>query len=184
MRDEEKTYIEKARENEKNARIALVHHRNRVPKLYESAGDNWIQEVKSTLKKISPSQKKRFLTFAKQDYNHALNEYGHKLNKEDLLYSERQQIFESTKNVRKKLNKLEETLNSLLPNSDSNNYSKKSYYPAIISVLSFLFALFFISSNLTGFAISNTRGNDSNILGLCFFVCGLVFTFIYFKNKK
>ncbi len=54
---------------------------------------------------------------------------------------------------------------------------------AILSVSTLLLALFFVSSNLTGFAVLGINHDNLNILSSCIFLCGLIFTFIYLKNK-
>jgi len=61
---------------------------------------------------------------------------------------------------------------------------KPNYPAAILGIASFVFALFFISTNLTGYATSLVSVNDSKWLGFCFFACGLVFTFVFLNNKK
>lgn len=55
---------------------------------------------------------------------------------------------------------------------------------AILSIASFLLALFFVSTNLTGYATSIASVSDSKWLGFCFFACGLVFTFVFLNSKK
>jgi hypothetical protein len=55
---------------------------------------------------------------------------------------------------------------------------------AILSITSLLAALGFVSMSLTGNAVGGLGQSDSRWMGLCFFICGLVFSFIYLKNKK
>ena len=59
-------------------------------------------------------------------------------------------------------------------------------YPvlAFLAVGSFIGALFFISFSLTGSAIMESTRDDFNLMGLGLFILGLVFTFVYFRNKK
>lgn len=54
---------------------------------------------------------------------------------------------------------------------------------SIMSIVSLLASLFFVSSNLTGFAVSNFTTNDLQWAGLCFFACGLVFVFLFLRKK-
>lgn len=81
--------------------------------------------------------------------------------------------------------------------SEKNKNKKKLFEPgfwdrtlkpntpwAILSIASFVFALFFVSANLTGYAISAFNSNDCRWLGFLFFACGLVFTFVFLNNKK
>lgn len=57
--------------------------------------------------------------------------------------------------------------------------------PALISITGLLGALFFISVNLTGNAVSaGINGGDARVVGLLLFVCGLIFAFIHFKGKQ
>lgn len=65
-----------------------------------------------------------------------------------------------------------------------DNISRARYPKAILSIASFVFALFFISTNLTGYATSLVSVNDSKWLGFCFFACGLIFAFIFLNSKK
>jgi tetratricopeptide (TPR) repeat protein len=55
---------------------------------------------------------------------------------------------------------------------------------SIMSIATLLASLFFVSSDLTGFAISNISQDTSLWIGFCFFVCGLVFAFLFLKNKR
>lgn len=61
---------------------------------------------------------------------------------------------------------------------------KPNYPWAILSIASFMFALFFISANLTGYATSVINVNDSKWMGFCFFACGLIFTYVFLNSKK
>lgn len=56
----------------------------------------------------------------------------------------------------------------------------------IVSIISFLGALFFISFNLTGNSIGNLSNENLSLywIGIGLFVLGLVFAFMFFKNKK
>lgn len=47
-----------------------------------------------------------------------------------------------------------------------------------------ILSLFFVSSNLTGYVISNISLESSRLIGICFFVCGLIFTFLFLRKKK
>lgn len=53
-----------------------------------------------------------------------------------------------------------------------------------IAFSTLLISIFFIYSNLTGFAIANSFSNYFRWIGFCFFVCGLIFTFIFLRIKN
>jgi hypothetical protein len=55
--------------------------------------------------------------------------------------------------------------------------------PAFLAIASLLASLVFVSSSLTGNVITQISQNDSRWMGLCFFLCGLVFSFIYLRKK-
>jgi len=55
---------------------------------------------------------------------------------------------------------------------------------AILSIGSFVMALFFISYSLTGYAIGGLTHENSRWISTSLFILGLVFAFFYFKNKK
>lgn len=67
---------------------------------------------------------------------------------------------------------------------DSKFTLKKGYAFAILSIASLLAALGFVSLSLTGNAIGGLPQENSKWVGLCFFICGLVFSFIYLKGRK
>ena len=54
----------------------------------------------------------------------------------------------------------------------------------VLSIASFVVALFFISFNLTGYSIGGLTQNSSTLISSGLFVLGLVFAFFHFKNKK
>ncbi len=69
-------------------------------------------------------------------------------------------------------------------NQPYGGYWGKSY--AFLSIIFLFGALFLASANLTGYAVLGTNGNPSRLWGVCFFICGLMFTFLYLKvqNRK
>lgn len=54
---------------------------------------------------------------------------------------------------------------------------------SIMAIVTLLTSLFFISADLTGHVISNPLTNDMKWVGLCFFICGLIFTLISIRGK-
>jgi hypothetical protein len=61
--------------------------------------------------------------------------------------------------------------------------SGHGYSFAVLSIVSLLAALGFVSISLTGNIIAGLEQNSSRWVGLCLFVCGLVFSFLYLKKK-
>jgi hypothetical protein len=61
--------------------------------------------------------------------------------------------------------------------------SPRNYLLAVLGIASLLAALGFVSLSLTGNTIGGLEGNNSRFIGLCLFVCGLIFSFIYLKKK-
>ncbi len=55
---------------------------------------------------------------------------------------------------------------------------------AILSALSLLGALFFVSVNLTGNSIGAVNQNNSSWIGFCFFACGLILALVHFNRKE
>jgi hypothetical protein len=55
---------------------------------------------------------------------------------------------------------------------------------AVLSIASLLVALGFVSLSLTGNVVGGLDTINSRWVGLCFFICGLVFSFIYLRAKK
>jgi len=62
------------------------------------------------------------------------------------------------------------------------NRFKKSFL-VTLSIASFLSALFFLSVNFTGAVVGSTQ-YDFSILGILFFVLGLVFIFVYARHNR
>ncbi len=53
----------------------------------------------------------------------------------------------------------------------------------ILSISFLAFALLFVSSTFTGNVIGGLSTNNSRLVGICLFACGLIFTFIYLRRK-
>ncbi|MCK9568304.1 hypothetical protein M0R72_05125 [Candidatus Pacearchaeota archaeon] len=126
---------------------------------YESAGDKWVETE----------------NFIKAEGNYRNAEiYGYTHDKE------------SADRVKDKINRIRFKRKYFLPN-DPIDAPKKSKLEkklwSIMSIITLLTSLFFVSSNLTGFAVSNFTTGDLQWAGLCFFVCGLVFAFLFLKKK-
>ncbi len=63
------------------------------------------------------------------------------------------------------------------------NGLEQKFVFAFFSIISLVLALFFTSFNLTGNAILGLTENNSSWIGLCLFIGGLIFTFLYFRKK-
>jgi hypothetical protein len=55
---------------------------------------------------------------------------------------------------------------------------------AVVSVISLIGALLSVSFNLTGYAIGALSYNDLSLVGTALFVLGLVFAFMFVRNKN
>ncbi len=60
----------------------------------------------------------------------------------------------------------------------------RRFIPAILSIISFVFALFFVAFSMTGYAILESNQNNSRLIGLCLLVCGLIFALIHLRREK
>jgi len=78
----------------------------------------------------------------------------------------------------------EEKIKSKLRKLPTGRGIEKYFTLASLAIGSFTMALFFISLNLTGYAIGVLSQENSRFVGTSLFILGLVFTFFYFKNKK
>ncbi|VVB82104.1 Uncharacterised protein [uncultured archaeon] len=68
-------------------------------------------------------------------------------------------------------------------NSPFETKEPRHYIFMILSIASLASALLFSASSMTGHAISSLTNEDSSWIGLCLFICCLIFTFIYIKQK-
>ncbi len=82
--------------------------------------------------------------------------------------------------ITRKINQVHQELGSL--KGVYGELQKKLY--ACLSIFALAFALFLVSFNLTGNAIGGITLNDTKWIGVCFFLCGLTFAFIYLQGKK
>ena len=148
-----------ARKLEERALIARREAKsgNEIGELYEKAGDLRLKE--------------KDFAFAEDDYIKA-QRFGYPYDS-------------------KKKKSIEEKIISLrLQKKRASEFEKgsdsvwKSYSYVILAITSLLAALGFVSMSLTGNVIGGLEQNDSKWMGLCFFICGLIFSFIYLKNKK
>jgi hypothetical protein len=80
-----------------------------------------------------------------------------------------------------KINQVHKELGSLREPA-GEGLSRRVY--AFLSITAILFALFLTSYNVTGNIISGMISSDTQWIGICFFLCGLTFTFLFLKSKK
>ncbi len=135
---------------------------NQASELYEKAGDEWILQAKE---KENLRDTRNSLSYAVNNYNSA----------KKLAGSENEK-----KRIQNKKNSIDTTMNSLIP---IKGLQRKLSF-AILAIISFVVALFFISFNLTGYIILGQAKNNLGFFAAAFFVLGLVFVFFYSKNKK
>ena len=60
--------------------------------------------------------------------------------------------------------------------------SQSRYNLLIIAVIGLFVGILFLSSNLTGFAISNLTNKTSSMIGTGFFILGIVGSYFYLQN--
>jgi hypothetical protein len=105
---------------------------------------------------------------AKENYMHALNYTTTK--------SEKQRLEGKLEKLHASYNKKKNIFELL-----ESGLEKK--VAGFMAVGTLILSFFFATSNLTGFAISNFSSDNSRFIGLCFFVCGLLFAFVFLKKK-
>lgn len=132
-----------------------------VSRLYEKAGDEWIKQAKL---KENFRDIKNSLSYAVHDY---------------ILANKKAYTDEEKERIKKKIN----SVSLKLGNQPITGLQKKLSF-ATVSIISLISALFFVSFSLTGNSILGIVPNDSQWIGLCFFACGLIFAFFYFKKKN
>ncbi len=59
-----------------------------------------------------------------------------------------------------------------------------SKFSPALTIVTFAIALFFISFNLTGYSIGGLTQESFRWISTSLFILGLVFVFVYFKNKR
>ena len=89
--------------------------------------------------------------------------------------------------LRKKISSIEKRLEDLTSQhirqrSWNHPYNIRQRGFSFVAVLTLLVSAFFVSFNLTGSVIGNS--DTSVLIGVIFFIGGLVFTFLYFKEKS
>lgn len=72
----------------------------------------------------------------------------------------------------------------LLSREDDKLIRSLNFIFAFFSLASLVVAFLFISFSLTGNVIVGLNESSSRFIGLCFFVCGLIFAFLYSRKKK
>ena len=151
--------------------------------LYENAGKEYINNVKIS------SQQKNFRDVKNSLYN-AFNSFQNAY-----LQAEKLGLAEKQKEIEGEIKKILSTKEKLgikeeypIKVKDSfSNLEKKVGNGTEFSFLaigSFILALLFSVSSLTGYSIANVTTENFRIGGAIFFLIGMVFTFIYLKGKK
>jgi len=195
--NEEKRYVESAKRKERIAssmesrsekEYTDVLNQGKISNIWKTAGDDWKNAAKYA---SNENNAQNYKTNAGEDYNRALKlahnlkiERMIKYDKKEMGYTKEKkenlpnQIKNSLGKVAEEVIKAEKFmgLEKLLGH-------KKNFTFAILSVISLVFALFFVSSNITGYSILNINYNNLQWIGLCLFICGLTFAFLYFRKK-
>lgn len=157
----------KAIDYEKSAREARLNRDlGGAANRWEKAGDEWVRLAVAHGRKAGI---RNFLGYAVTDYESAIKlaeKYKINLGKG---------VYHKMGSVSKKLGDL---------TGEAPKSLTKRVGLAYLSIISLIAALFFVSVNLTGNAISNMSGNDTKLVGLCLFLFGLFFAFLHFRRKK
>ncbi len=156
---------------EKYARIYLREKNyGKAAKSYESAGDYW--------------EKKGEIRNAIKDYEDALR---HALEREDQdrIKGKMEELHFERGKILSRLGQIKHDIENKKPRSRSHhNLLEDKLFIFISSITILSFALFFSLFSLTGNAIGMLTKNDFKWIGVCFFLCGLVFAFFYLKRRK
>jgi hypothetical protein len=128
--------------------------------------NNLIEKGNTLLRLIptrsSEKEKGRYLKYAEKIYRQA----------EKLCFDSKTKT-----NLVRAINQIEEKQKNIF----KYNFKNDSFLIFILA--SFIIALFFLSINLTG-AVTGTAKSDFSILGILFFIAGLITAFIYFRSKR
>lgn len=119
---------------------------------------------------------------ANNAYKRASN-YAHDDKTKERIYLKRSERYDLSK-IKVQVPKMKSLESRAIVDSAVNEKKKGFWKFAVLSISSFVFALFFISTNLTGYATSFASVNDSKWIGFCLFACGLVFAFLFLNGKK
>jgi hypothetical protein len=114
------------------------------------------------------------MLIGEKKYSRALGDY------QDALRFGVPENEEARKNLK---NKIKETEDKMRLEHFRSSSPIHKYPFAVLSIASLLAALGFVSISLTGNIIAGLEQNNSRWIGLCLFVCGLVFSFLYLKKK-
>ena len=170
----------------------------RAAELYKKTGDlNSARENYQSALQYAPN--KSYEQLAKQGMK-GLEEPEHKREKTKYQGYAQQRKEDDSSDVdsavsrwksRNSKNKKEKTFSELLSDLEkkANDFPSENFY-GILAISVLLIGLFFVSADFTGYVVANPLTNDMQWIGLCFFACGLVFTFLtirkkhFCKNKK
>jgi hypothetical protein len=159
----EDKYVKKAKQYEHEAHYEEMRGYRKSPRKiaesYEQAGDAWGNTKE--------------LPRAETAYYHALRN----LRKEGTFRKD------EIERIEKKLNDVKIQSKRLLHGFEKMKSGLEKKF-GFLSITALLFALFLVSYNLTGNVLGSMSLNDTRWIGVCFFLCGIAFAFMYFKNKN
>jgi len=116
------------------------------------------------LKSKTEEDEKRYLSLAKSFYKTAKSLSSYPIQKE-------------------RINNVLEEINNRLSIMGIPLISLENKILPVLIFSSFILCLFFLSMNFTG-AVVGTAKNDFSILGILFFIGGLIFAFVYARSKR
>lgn len=190
--DKEKTPREKAMGLEEEARkrnyttpnikrTKRWEHVKEVAKLYEAAGDEWVKQYSQMTKPYLEKSTKHLLLplnirDLKNVLQYAVTDYKTAIKKAPIEESR----------INKKINSIDKLINNSLSQLEvkKTRLLEDKLFIFITSIVILSASLFFSLYSLTGNAISILHQEDFRWMGLCFFLCGLVFAFFYLKGRK
>jgi len=159
-------------------------------KKYESAAKYWVERVHKSdfagyvkrgyVEEREEKASKNYVTagdtFVRlEDFNKAIQNY-----KKAIEYA----ASGGRRKIQEKITQLESLSKTKKGRPLKRGKLERSFGFAIVAMASFLGALFLISFNLTGNVIGGVSQNNSNWISVVLFVLGMVFSFLYFKNKN
>ena len=155
---------------------------------YRRAGK--IEEARRAyLKSGAYSPNPNYTNRAKQAINLLNEKYAVKKNKRDSSRSGIEKKVHMTPGQKQSLErsrKQDEQYHDLRKKFDSGESPLGDFKTGILSfmaIVTLLIGLFFVSADFTGYVIANPLTNDMQWIGICFFTCGLFFTFLAVRKK-
>jgi len=153
---------------------------------------NWhlkdiVLDINEDIPKNYRIKNESYLKKAKEFYERALKS---KTEKEEKYYLGKAKSFYKTANSlssypiqKERINNVLEEINNRLSIMGIPLRSLENQILPVLILSSFIFSLFLLSMNFTG-AVIGTIKHDFSILGILFFIGGLIFSFVYARSKR